>query len=166
MKDLLDETKLKAAFNVFDKDSKGFLTSACIREVLAKPGYDEKVDVALFQIMSQVKHRNGKISFEDFQQAIMGPEDIQCSQIDRCMSTTRQSSIRRSTRYLVSEEDNKVKTLELPEVTSSKSTHLVEDIVKTANALNGQRRSVRATNSFVHNHSLGYARNFSRGTCL
>lgn len=64
-KNLVDEAKLMAAFKIFDRDDKGYISDADLKVVLALD--DDMEDYILHKIIKQVdKNGDGKIQFNEF----------------------------------------------------------------------------------------------------
>lgn len=65
-KNLVDDTKLKAAFKMFDRDGKGYISNEDLKAVLClDDGMDEYI---VHKIIRQVdQNKDGKIQFEEFQ---------------------------------------------------------------------------------------------------
>jgi calcium-dependent protein kinase len=68
---LVDDTKLMAAFKMFDRDDKGYISNTDLKDVLSLD--DDMEDYIIHKLIHQVDHNNdGKIQFEEFQ-------DMMCS---------------------------------------------------------------------------------------
>ena len=182
MQDLFDETKLRAAFNIFDKEGKGYLTSDCIKEVIAVPGNDEMTERALEQIMSQVRNSKGRISFEDFEEAMLGASTSSATDTDTddsdknqhdsqnlrsSLTTTTRRSLQRTSHILFWEDDSfgsccTSSTVIKPPVFSESQSLGPADIARKTIKLTEPR--IKATRSLVaHTHSLSYARIYAVG---